>query len=418
MIIILILSLLLLIDAIYSVIRYCVAQKFIFNNKELNCSIIHDFVIIVPVLHEEKLIKSFLYNITKLDYPSKNFQIVFSTSEKELTKNNVPNTIDIIDDFIKKNPFVNISRIHCSDIVGNRITQLNFTITTLRKELDFDKKYYIFIDVDTEFDSQILKKINESILSDKIEYYQIPQNWFRDVDNRSFIMKGFAGLQTYLVFYSEVTRISELIFPWRGKYFVGNGMIIKGSLLNKINNFSDFIEDIRLGHISSFLNIKSQNTKNIVISTESAKKYRIMVNQTALWWFGSMLLHQDFIHAYNLGANITLKNIFKLFTLYYENLRWMLRNLSNIFFLILSFYIGDYNLFVINIASWIINSCIGTSLVVFNKNIVNLNTMQKIKIIISSTIIYPIYALGTFKGAGKLIKYIYTKKVNIYRTER
>lgn len=198
-------------------------------------------------------------------------------------------------------------------------------------------------------------------------------------------------------------------------------MVIKGSFFNKIPNFSKYIEDVRLGHLSSFLRIRSKSIQNIILETESANKYPVLFKQSGLWFFGCSLIYEDYLEAKRLNPNIKFRNnIFKISSLYFENIRWMLKNILNCY-VILNLYYTDsssYSYLYLAIATLIINCLISSILVSNNKKIVNLDNKQKLKAITGAVLIYPIYSLGTFLGLLKLIKYITCKKVDIYKTER
>jgi len=339
-----------LLDAVYHLIRFFVARCFVFNRRVAINSYLNDFTIVIPVLNEAKNIARLVKSFKEMNYIKKHFNVVFITTEREFLYPSPLNTIDCLKKELKQNITDFIQCIHCNDINGNRITQLNSALSILKKNTDFKKRYFVFIDADTVFNTELLININNSIIDPQIEYYQIAQNWFRGFDNISFLMKGFATLQTYKVFSEEVIKISEKICPARGKYFVGNGMIIKGSFFNKVPNFSDYVEDVRLGHICSFLNIKSQNIKNVILQTESAKSYKVMFQQTALWFLGCSLIFEDFKKAKQINSNLSLKRcFFKIFSLYFENSRWMLKNILNTILLITAIINSNISLCIITI---------------------------------------------------------------------
>jgi cellulose synthase/poly-beta-1,6-N-acetylglucosamine synthase-like glycosyltransferase len=410
-------GILLFFDAIYHIVRYFIGTGFVFSpisspDKQ------RFLTIVIPVLNEEQNIRHFMKNIANLRYSPNNYRIVFISTEREYISDTRPNTIDIIDSFINKNSRIYIERLHYPKENSSRTDQINLAVSHLSKEPDFDKKYFIFIDADTTIPNDLLIRVNES-LDDDTECFQISQNWFKNYNSRSLLMKGFAALQTYKVFSEEIIKISELICPWRGKYFVGNGLIIRGSFFIKVKEFSPFVEDVRMGHLASFMNTSSKSVKNIILSTESAKRFGILLKQTGLWWFGCSLFIRDFFDACKLDSKVSIYNCwFKILTLAFENIRWLCRNIINVIIIIFAIFYDDNFVLYLGILTYLINGPVATMLVIFDKRIVKISNIQKIKAIIGSILIYPIYAIGTIGGVFKFIKYIFTKKINIYRTER
>lgn len=413
-----VLSLVLFLDSVYNLVRYFYSNR-LFSSQSLFSNVENRFVILAPVLYEEDNIGRFYESLTNLSY--QNYEICFITSEKEYARNKIENTITILQGFAPRD---NILIIHSQDKEGNRITQLNKAYDHYqKKEMDLNKVHFVVLDADGIIPQDLLKVINNQIEKD-VEYYQIPHLWFRNYPAiSSILMKGFCYLQTYKVLSEEVPKISGWFFPWRAKYFVGNGMVIRGSLLKKVSGFKDFIEDVRLGHICSFLGIKSKVIPFFTL-TETAPRYAILLKQTSNWFFGCNLFLSDYKEAKKINPRITYyKCAFKLFSILYENIRWMLKNPLIVFLVLYGLYANNTVILVLSTCSYLCSSLIPAVLINsyqkdYISTYVNFPFSERVKGVFGTILIFPIYSLGTFGGAFKLAKYYLFKKVDIYKTER
>lgn len=256
----------------------------------------------------------------------------------------------------------------------------------------------------------------------KMNYLTENFNVFFITTQREYLNKTDTNTIYYIDEFIKENETNNIINRIHSPDFDGNRITQLNFALNifkQMPDFSNYVEDVRLGHICSFLKIKSLSIKNVILETESAKKYSIMLKQTALWFLGCSLIFEDFLKAQRLNQNISLKTCwFKILTLYFENFRWMLKNIFNTGLLLFSIINGNILLFAVAILTYIINSFISVLFVINNKNIVIFNRNQKTLAIIGALLIYPIYSLGTFYGFLKLLKYILIKQVNVYKTER
>lgn len=419
----------------YQIVKYLVVVSEIKKcaTPKKHSEKLHKILVLVPVLHEEKNIEILLHNLSCQDYPKNYYEVYVVTTQKEYLDGSRPNTIDILDRIISENKFprLRISRIHYPNISGFKTHQLGFSFSHIRKvygDQDVSKYFFLLLDADSEVDINTLRRFNDSI-EDNIEIYQQPLLWLKNIDAiKSPLMQSFAFAQSFFSLSYEIPMFSERFFPWRLKYLVGHGLFIKGSFLIRVGGFPDIIEDVRIGRLSSFLNIKLKLVPGFGI-VETAKKLKIYIKQSSVWFFGCGLFINDYLYAQkilNQKRNGKLRDYVLILYGSFKAFRWLNKGLFHLIGIALSIYYILSPLAILFILSLIINATIPVLLVlrdfqdIWRKKL-NKNKNEKellFNSVFFSPILYTLNFIGLYYGLFKLLKFYSCGQVTLPKTER
>ncbi|MEK7497620.1 MAG: hypothetical protein AAB656_01740, partial [Patescibacteria group bacterium] len=284
---------LLFLNGAYQLAKYLIViseikKKFFIDKAKSHPEKPHKIFILVPVLHEEKNVEKFLADLSCQDYPKDCYEVYIITTERELLGNTKPNTVDILKQIISEKKFseLQLTRIHYPGTHGFKTHQLDFAFNQILKNIGdaaVSQSFYLFLDADSEVDVNTLRRFNDSI-EDGTEIYQQPLLWFKNIDAlKSPLMQSFAFLQSFFSVSYEIPMFTGRFFPWRLKYFVGHGLLVRGSFLIRVGGFPGIIEDVRLGRLSSFLNIKAKLVPGFGI-VETAKSFSTYLSHGAHYY--------------------------------------------------------------------------------------------------------------------------------------
>ena len=432
----------LLLQAVYSVVKYRLTVQtadfsYAMHNPTSNgCSNRQEFgffFVLVPVLHEEKTLELFLMGMLSQRYPKDRFEVWIITTEKEYLHTNRPNTIDLINDMLQEARFdsINLNVIHYPDDRGVKSDQLNFAfreIGSLYGSNFVSAANFLLLDADSIPDVELISRFN-SVLEENINVYQQPLLWFKNIDQlKSPIMQSFAFQQTFFSLSYEMPMFSDRVFPWRLRYCVGHGLCVKGSFLNFIHGFPLVIEDVRIGRMSSFLGFKIKIVPGFG-NVETAKSFGVYVKQCSVWFFGCGLFVYDYVKCLDLRGS-TMPRPMDLVLLGYgifKALRWLNKGLLHLLLIIGAIAYSSVGLGVLALVALIMNSCIPVVIVArdFKKmHALNdqLGQFAQSRIIRNAVIyapfLYVINFVGVYYGLMKAIRYIFSGRIELPKTER
>ncbi len=420
----------------YQLIKYLIVtseikKKFFKDIAKSGLEKPHKILVLVPVLHEEKNIEKFLVDLSRQDYPKDYYEIYIVTTQKEYLGNARPNTIDILEQVRSENRFpeLKLNRVHYPSASGFKTHQLDFTFNQIRKNLGdtaISESFFLFLDADSEVDIHTLKRFNNSI-ENSTEIYQQPLIWFKNIDTlKSPLMQSFAFLQSFFSVSYEIPMFMERFFPWRLKYFVGHGLFVKGSFLLRVGGFPDIIEDVRLGRLSSFLNIKTKLVPGFGI-VETAKSFPVYIKQSSVWFFGCGLFISDYLYMRLLWnkKEFSARDCALILYGFFKSLRWLNKGLLHLAGLILSISYASMPLVILFFSSLFLNSTIPVFFVAKDFKIVwqkKLNNIERAAVLFRSALFSPIlYILnfiGLYYGLYKLLKFYLWGQITLPKTER
>ena len=282
------------------------------------------FIILLPVLREEKIIKNTLTYLSSFKYKLDKLKIIIITHQKELAtdstnkKKKGQNTIDIVKETIpelnrklKRNVFLHY---HYPYSEGIKSDQLNYALKRLMNQnsLIFQNKntYISLYDADSISDKNTLTILADDAVKNNFPLiYQQPVIYLKNYDFlpntiNGLFMKSFALFQTrYSLGYEAPMFLnsSKNIKRPIGKmlYCLGHGLFIRADFLKKIGFFPTPIEDTRLGHILSYSKIDVKLLPPLAI-TEVAQKLIHLFKQSSVWFTGESYFYKDYKIASNL----------------------------------------------------------------------------------------------------------------------
>ena len=433
-----IIGFLLFFHGVYQLTKYLIVmpeiRKNFFNTTftaKKHLEKMHKISVLVPVLHEEKTIEKFLTDLSLQNYLEDFYEVYVITTQKEYLENIQPNTIDILKRIISENKFpkLRLTTIHYPDAKGFKTHQLDFAFNQIHKnigDIAASESFFVFLDADSEVDVNTLARFNSSI-ENGTEIYQQPLLWFKNIDTlKSPLMHSFAFLQSFFSISYEIPMFMGRFFPWRLKYFVGHGLCIKGSFLIRVGGFPDIIEDVRLGRLSSFLNIKTKLVPGFGI-VETAKSLSVYIKQSSIWFFGCGLFISDYLFARSLRKtkSVTVKDFVLISYGFFKAFRWLNKGLFHLAGLIFSLAYMSIPLFVLFASSLLLNSTIPVFLVskdfkeIWQKKLNNRNgAIMLFRSVLFSPILYMLNFVGLYYGLYKLLKFYLWGQITLPKTER
>ena len=151
----------------------------------------------------------------------------------------------------------------------------------------------------------------------------------------------------------------DYFYPKRLKYLVGHGLMLKGSFLSRIGGFPKIIEDVRLGRLCSFLDIKIKLIPGVGI-VETAKNFLIYTKQSSVWYFGCALFLSDYLVARKLRNlnKFRFDDVIIIIYGFFKAFRWLNKGLIHLVGIIFSIIYGDGMLFILFVSSLLLNSSI------------------------------------------------------------
>lgn len=391
----------------------------------------HKITILAPVLHEEKTIENFLQDLADQKYHKNLYDIYVVTTQVEYNIPSSPNTIDIIERIISENRLedTSLKHIHYPSNGGLKSDQLNFAIQEIRSRIGdvaFEDLYFLLLDADSKVDDCTLERF-DSAIENGVEIYQQPLIWFKNLKTlTSSFMQSFAFLQTFFSLSYEMPMYTGRFYPWRLKYFVGHGLCVKGSFLLKIVGFPSIIEDVRIGRLSSFLNVKTKLVDGFGI-VETAKSLSVYMKQSSVWFFGCGLFLSDYVFAR------TLRGTKKFWAMdipliaygFFKAFRWLNKGPLHLIGIIGALWLHSWFLFVLFLVSLTLNSSMSVWVVSHTFKDLLLKDLPKrdffeivLKALFCSPILYIINFVGVYHGLLKMLKFYTWGTVTLPKTER
>ncbi len=305
-----------------------------------------EFILLLPVLREEKVIKNTLKYLSSFKYKLDKLKVIIITHQKELATDNTnkkkknQNTIDIVKETIpelnrklKRNVFLHY---HYPYSEGIKSDQLNYALKKLTNQnppIFQNKNTYIGLyDADSISDKNTLMILADNAIKNNFPLvYQQPVIYFKNYDFlpntiNGLFMKSFALFQTrYSLGYEAPMFLnsSKNIKHPIGKmlYCLGHGLFIRADFLKRIGFFPTPIEDTRLGHILSYLKIDVKLLPSLAV-TEVAQKVIHLLKQSSVWFTGESYFYKDYKIASNFQQINKLWAFSLIFYKFYRNFIW------------------------------------------------------------------------------------------------
>lgn len=402
----------------------------------------HPYIfILVPVFREQRMMRSLLENLSRLDYHYSRYEVVIITTEKEYycrEKKFDKTTIEILDEYLQTHKLPNFSRVHYPFVYGHKTDQLNYAFNILKKKHSksfLNEAFFCIFDADTLIHKNILKIFTNSLKENPLAYvFQQPNLWLKNFNDlpknfNGYLMKSFALLHTYYSLSYEVPMIARPYkFPYQMKYCLGNGLFIKGKVFERIKNFPSLIEDTRIGHICSFLKINISLLPVFGI-TGVTNNFIGLLKQISVWFTGEILIIKDFFFARSIKKELNL--FYAFFILLHKalkNFSWMNQGLLFLIGLSLALFLRNPLIIALYFMSLLANIWIPTFLILkqgnrllnpFYLSIEKPTVLGNLILPFSSLFIFCFSFLGPYLGIFRIIKSSINRKLIILpKTER
>jgi hypothetical protein len=209
------------------------------ENKSLSLKPIH-FLIVVPVLEEEKVISKTLDNLFALEKNHHNVSIVVAGTTREI-KNGISKTKTEVDKYGLCHPDHKVKFYEANDIAfGDRATQLNFAIKSFLKETDSVVDIIGVFDADSLPQNKVLLEVAGLHLENPNSSFQQPALFVEAIKTHqrklSFLMIANAYYQNTWTFISEIPlwlRYSKSSRKSSYNYMIGHGEFVPLSIYNQ-----------------------------------------------------------------------------------------------------------------------------------------------------------------------------------------
>lgn len=273
----------------------------------------YDFVVVIPVLHEQKIIEKTVRHFLRFFYPINKITILLVTTEKEFIGLNYDkeNTVNVINNFKEDiNKLYErevIKVIHFPRTDGKMVDQLNFAFLHILKNFDKDrKKLFISIynadsrpslDIFGVIASKAFLDKNKKVFQQSSIYYD---NFHEIGENKNCLETMY--LWTNGTLHSRWTLVHEIPRLFRQSYFlnkfkkriflshcVGHGLFLRGDLLEKIKEMptGTVTEDLFFGYVLSLLG-ESINPVPVMEMAEMPNSFSGAMKQKYVWFFGPL----------------------------------------------------------------------------------------------------------------------------------
>ncbi len=270
-----------------------------------------NIIILLPVLCEQLVLRSSLEHLVRLPYPGKK-QIIVITTEREVKENGgiragtTPELAECLAKEFNKIDNQIIRIIHEPFLIGNRSTQLNYALSILEREGEFDlaKTYIAVYDADSRPGKDSLISVGALVAKEEL----LGRKWPIAIQQPSLFIKNFSKVSWYLKLEGlfetrwalghevRTQRATTKKHPdWAAPYayVVGHGMFIKLEYLTKTGGFPEPCDDVPMGLRLNFAGIPIHPLPTYDLS-EVAPNVNQLIKQSGRWFMGSCLIWDEY----------------------------------------------------------------------------------------------------------------------------
>lgn len=423
-----------LISSIYWFIRIYVSNKWLVKNRKLPLANkgVFNFIIIIPVLNEGKIIKDTIKYFLDLLESFNDSKLIIVTTSKELLNVDCPeeNTINIL----KSINYDKLVKINYSGVDGKMAHQLNFAIDYLLKNNILNHQLVGVYNADSRPEKETFSWVAASFnTSDKV--LQQYGNYFNNLDSiskKSFFSKSILFSSStwqnrwsigFEVFNNlkQLSLLNNKKYPllYPINYCIGHGLFFTKDIFLDVGGFSENThnEDAILGLELCY---KKEYIKPIPYFdyADSPNSLKSLFFQKATWFFGPF---QSFTYYDILRRKNRRTNHFKLFILssklFLHAVYWVVGPLLLLYLFIHSLIAKDFLLFIITYFVYlVIPNFIAYLLTGKDKKIKTYKVF--IYIFIGSFFAYILHGLSAYYSILRSIYSLLTKKkIEKYKTK-
>lgn len=300
------------------------------------------FVIVIPVLREQKVIKKTIEHLLNVNYPKDKLIILIVTTEREFAElkrddNISETTIEVVEKLKKElNGMYDreiIQSIHYPSPKGKMVDQINHAFDYILKSFPLNRKdlFVAIYNADSKPNRETFVSVSELAAQNDGRVFQqsaiFLDNWHQIEESRGFLEAKY--LQTNAILQSRWTLSHEIPRFFRQSYFlkqlgrrvflshcVGHGLFLRGDLIEDIGRMptGTLTEDLFFGYVLSLLGEPILPIPVMEIA-ETPGTFFDTLKQKYVWFFGPLdHFHYDqyFLLYYPDKANGFLRKWFVL----------------------------------------------------------------------------------------------------------
>jgi hypothetical protein len=372
------LTLLLLFKICLAVVQISYSLNFILKSQNesirktspVNESVNLNLFIVIPLLREQKIINELYQRFVGFVKGSKEINLVFITTEREIIENDnneKGTTIEILKRLIKSSSDeVQNKIIHLHYPENNTVVaeQLNYAFEYInRLEEENTATYALIYNADSVIEdtsvAEMLKKTYENvdIVQQSSLFLWNTPDLLRE---RKFLLTCFALYQSSWTLQHELSRylFSKKKLPYLPKrieensliHCVTHGLLIKPNLLTNAGGFPVTRfggEDLALGFVLKVMGYHVEPLTSLE-NTEIPNSYKVLFKQLAGWYLGTL---GYFVFWSFVPAKAKRERYFSLFTVtllgIYDSMKWLFKGILILFYIFLGYITGCLGLSVI-----------------------------------------------------------------------
>jgi hypothetical protein len=273
------------------------------------------FVVVIPVLREQKVIGGTIRHFLGADYPKDKLTLLIVTTEREFSegkqRDDVGETTMKVVEKLKQEMKVLYGRdvvqsIHYPDAQGKMVDQLNYAFDFILKYFPAkrDELFVAVYNADSRPNQKTFSCIsNLSKLNGGRVFQQSAlffDNWHKIEKERNFLeakyLQANATLQSRWTLAHEMPRFfrqSYFLRRWGKRIFlshcVGHGLFLRGDLIESVRKMptGTVTEDLFFGYILSLLGEPIQPVP-VMEMAESPSTLKEALKQKYVWFFGPL----------------------------------------------------------------------------------------------------------------------------------
>ena len=341
-----------------------------------------EFIVIIPVLREQKILKRTLEYFLKMKYDLDKVTIILVSTEKEIKEsvNNSLKRVTTIDLIKKLKQEINqkykreiIVHLHYPSIDGKMAHQVNYAFDYIlrTRRSDFNNLFVVLYNADSRPDLETFTVVSSLARNSDLRVFQQSALFLDNLaiiraQNNFFIRQYLVAnaiLHSRWTLAHEIPRLlrqSFFINHFNKKIFlshcVGHGLFLRGDFLQKVKTMPTITvtEDLFFGYILSALG-ESINPLPVLESAEAPATISSAMKQKYVWFFGPLdhFSYEKFFkkrfskYSNNLFLKwLTFQGILPAFAWFFMG--WLI-----LFVLLYPLFIHNYQLFFGSVLLWL-----------------------------------------------------------------
>ena len=261
------------------------------------------FVILVPLLREQAVVRELWRRMARLDYPAAAVRIVFVTTRREISAPGRPTTHEVVRAILSQSSDPRFAVVQCDGSDRCKADQLNFALRELKLDSAVDDVFIGVYDADSSPDPRVLRFVAANASGGARGFQQIPLYSLnlaaiprtargyllltRPMHNALFALSvELPEMQRQVANMSRSQRSLRRITRSWMSHAIGHGEFFRSSLLRELGGFRPPSCDTQFGHAMAFAGIPLHPIPLLDLG-ETPHSVRVLLEQGVVW-FNSM----------------------------------------------------------------------------------------------------------------------------------